>query len=85
MVYPIQVTESDYVCLKDMYITLKEIGKIWIVSVQRILLICKFINFMVVLFKANKLINLLKFAYNFLREKVNFSLIHPTHINIHSF
>ena len=28
--------------------------------------------------------NFPKFAYNFLCEKVNFSLIHPTHITIHS-
>ena len=31
-----------------------------------------------------KKLNLSKFAYNFLSEKANFSLIHPTHIVIYS-
>ena len=35
---------SNYVFLKDMYITSKGIGKISFVSVLRILLICKFLN-----------------------------------------
>ena len=35
---------SNYLYLKDMYITLKGIGKILFVSVLRILLICKFLN-----------------------------------------
>ena len=37
---------SNYVYLKDMYITLKGIGKVLFVSVFRILLIRKFLNFM---------------------------------------
>ena len=37
---------SIHVYLKDMYITLKGIGKILFVSVLRILLICEFLNFM---------------------------------------
>ena len=54
--HPIQVTGSAYcgivfqtmyIHLKDMYITLKKIGKILFASVLRILLICKFRNFTV--------------------------------------
>ena len=67
---------SNYVYLKDMYLSLKGIGKILFVSVLRILLICK-----------PSLIKLKfpKFAFNFLCEKVIFSLINQTHITIHSF
>ena len=36
---------SNYVYLKDMHITLKEIVKIMFVWVLRVLLICKFLNF----------------------------------------
>ena len=45
---------SNYVYLKDMYIVLKEIGKIPLVSVLRILLTCKFLNFTAVLTKKLK-------------------------------
>ena len=52
----------NYVYYQDMYImTLKEIGKILIVSVLRILLICKFLNLTTVF--TNKL-NFPKVAYN---------------------
>ena len=71
------------VYLRDMYITLKDSGKVLFVSVFRILLICKFLNFTVVF--TNKKENFPKFAFNFLCGKVNFSLIHRTHITIHSF
>ena len=64
-----------------MYITLKGIGKIQFVSMLRILLICKFLNFTAAF---TKKWNFPKFAFNFPCEKVNFSLIHRTHINIHS-
>ena len=63
-----------------MYVTLRGIGKILFVSVLRILLICKFLNFTAVFTKKKNP----KFAYNFPYGKVNFSLIHPTHITIHS-
>ena len=36
---------SNYIYLKDIYLTLKEIGKIMFASVLKILLICKFLNF----------------------------------------
>ena len=36
---------SNYVYLKDIYLTLKEIGNIMFASVLKILLICKFLNF----------------------------------------
>ena len=36
---------SNYVYLKDIYLTLKEIGKIMFASLLKILLICKFLNF----------------------------------------
>ena len=90
LVHPIQVPGSTYCgdvfqttyTSKDMCITLKGIGKILFVSVFRILPICKFLNFTVVFFR--KKINP-KFAYNFPSERVNFSLVHRTHIPIHSF
>ena len=44
------------------------------VSVLRILLNCKFLNFAIVF---TKKINFPEFAYNFRCEKVNFSLIRP--------
>ena len=50
-----------YIYLKDMYITLKEIGEIFFVSVLRILLICKFLNFIAVFTKKEKK-NFVKFA-----------------------
>ena len=65
-----------------MYINLKGIGKVIFVSVLRILLICKFLNFTVVL---TKNYNFPKFAFNFPREEVKFIAITPTHITIHSF
>ena len=46
---------SNYAYLKDMYITLKGIGKILFVSVLKILLICKFLNFTVVVIKKIKI------------------------------
>ena len=52
------------------------------VSVLRILLICKFLNFTAAF---TKKINFSKFAFNFPCEKVNFSLIHQTHITIQSY
>ena len=44
---------SNYVYLRDMYITLKGIGKILFASVLRILLLCKFLNFTTVFIKRN--------------------------------
>ena len=65
----------SYVCLKDMYITLKRIGKILFGCMLRILLICKFLKFTTVF---TKKLNFPKFVSNTLCEKVNFSLIQPT-------
>ena len=84
---------SNYVYLKDTYITLKGIWKILFRSVLRILLICKFPNITAVMFTENfhffqfslNKINFPKFVYNFSCEKANFSLIHPTHITIQSY
>ena len=73
---------SNYAYLKDTYTTLKGIGKILFVSVLRILLICKFLNFTA---DSLKKLNFPKFVFNFPCEKGNFSLIHRTHITIHSF
>ena len=61
-----------------MYVNLKGIGKLLFVSVLRIFLISKSAAF-------TKKLNFPNFVYNFLREKVNFSLIHSTRVNIHSF
>ena len=44
---------STYIYLKDMYLTLKGIGKTLFVSVLRILLICKFLNFTAAFTKKN--------------------------------
>ena len=44
--YLLQNCFSNYVYLKDMYMSLKDIGKILFVSVLRILLICETLNFM---------------------------------------
>ena len=46
---------SNYVYLNNMYITLKGIGKIVLVSVLKTLLICKFLNFMAAFTKKIKL------------------------------
>ena len=73
---------SNYVYLKDMYITWKGTEKIMFVSVLKILLIWKFLNFTAAF---TKKWNSPKFALNFRCEKVNFSLIHRTYITIHSF
>ena len=73
---------SNYVYLNDMCMNLKGIGKILFVSVLRILIICKTLNFTAVFTKKLKFP---KFAFNFLCEKVNFTLTHGTHITIHSF
>ena len=43
-IYLLQNCFSNYVYLKDIYITLNGIGKIFFVSVLRILLICKFLK-----------------------------------------
>ena len=72
---------SNNVYLKDMYITLKEIGNILFVSVLRILLMYKFLNFPIVFTEKN----FPEFPNNFLCEKVNISLIHPIHFTIHIF
>ena len=53
-----------------------------VVSVLKILIICKFLNFTPFF---TKKLNFLKFACNFPCKKVNFGLSHPTHITIHSF
>ena len=82
-IYLLQICFSNYVYLKDMHITLKGIGKILFVSVLRTLLICKFLNFTAAFTK--KKLNFPKFAFNFPCEKVNFSLIHRTHITIQSY
>ena len=81
-IYLVRNGFSNYVCLKDTYMTLKGIGKILFVSVLRILLICKFLNFTAVF---TKKLNFPKFAFNCPIEKGSFSLIHQTHITIHSF
>ena len=52
-IYLLRNCFSNYVYLKDMYITLKGIGKILFVSVLRILLICKFLNFTAAFTKKN--------------------------------
>ena len=77
----------NYVYLKDMYITLEAIGKTLFVSVLRILLTCKSLNFTAAF---TKKIMFPKFAFvyiipwfNIPYEKVNFSLIHQTCITIH--
>ena len=57
-----------------MYITLKGIGKILFVSLLRILLICKFLNFTAVFIKTK--LTFSEFAYDSPCEKDNFSLIH---------
>ena len=44
-IYLLRNCFSNYVYLKDMYLSLKCIGKILFVSVLRILLICKILNF----------------------------------------
>ena len=56
---------------------LKRNWKNLFVSVLRILLICTFLNFIAVFTK--------KQTFQSLHKSVNFSLIHPTHITIHSF
>ena len=64
-----------------MYITLKGIEKALHVSVLEILLISKFLNFTAIFTK-----EILTFeTRNFPCKKVNFSLIHPSHITIYSF
>ena len=81
-IYLVRNGFSNYVCLKDTYMTLKSIGKILFVSVLRILLICKFLNFTAVF---TKKLDFPKFAFSCPCEKGSFSLIHQTHITIHSF
>ena len=74
-IYLMRNSFSNYVYLKDMYITLKEIEKILFVSVLRIFLICRFLDFTNVFTK--KELSFQNFAYNFLCENVNINLIHP--------
>ena len=52
-IYLLRYCFSNYVYLKDMYITLKGIGKILFASVLRTLLICKFLDFTTVFIKKN--------------------------------
>ena len=52
-IYLLQNCFSNYLHLKDMYTTLKGIGKIIFVSVIRIFLICKFLNFTAAFTKKN--------------------------------
>ena len=73
---------SNYVYVKDMHIILKGIEKMLFVLVLRILLICRFLNFTTTF---TKKIKSSKFAFNFPREKVNFSLIHQIRITIQSY
>ena len=54
-IYLLRNCFSNYVYLKDKYITLKGIGKILFLSASRILLICKFLNFTAVCTKKIKL------------------------------
>ena len=72
--YLLRNYSSNYMYLKDMYITSKRTEKILFVSVLRILPICKFLTFPAVFTKKN-----------FPCEKVIFSLIHPTYVTIHGF
>ena len=66
---------SNYLYLKDMYITLKEIEKILFVLVLEF---CSSVNFETSWPSSlNKNLNFSKFSYNFPCEKVNFSLIDP--------
>ena len=81
-IYLLRNSFSNYVYLKDIYITLKGIKKILFVSVLRTLLIFKFLNFTAVFTK--KRIRLSKICMQYSMSEVDFSLIHPTHINIHS-
>ena len=53
-IYLLRNCFSNYVYLKDTYITLKGIGKVLFVSVLRILLICKFLKFTTVFTKKIK-------------------------------
>ena len=70
-IYLLQKCFSNYVYLKDMYMTLEGTGKLLFASVLRNLLICRFLNSAAIFSKKIKL-----FAYNFTCDKVNFSLIH---------
>ena len=81
-IYLLRNSFSNYVYLKDICITLKGIKKILFVSVLRTLLIFKFLNFTAVFTK--KRIRLSKICMQYSMSEVDFSLIHPTHINIHS-
>ena len=81
-IYLLRNCFSKYVYLKHKcsYITLKGIRKIVIVSVLRILLICKFLKLTIIV--AKEKLNFPKFVYNFSYGKVNISTIHPTHITL---
>ena len=80
-IYLLQNCFSNYVYLKDMYITSKRIGNIQFTSMLRILLICTFLSFAATFTKKN----FSKFGCNFPLGKANFSLIHSTHIATYSF
>ena len=80
LVFPVQVTGCMFttklflkLCLKDMYIILKGIAKIQFISILKILIIFKFLNFTAFFTKKIDL-NFPKFAFNCPCEKVNFTL-----------
>ena len=81
---PLTTSKQNYVwrnCflnyyLKNMYITLKGIGKLPFVSMLTNLLISKFINFTIFFNKP---------AYSFSCVKVSFNLINTTHVTIYSY
>ena len=75
-IYLLRNCFSNYVYLKDTYIIFEGIGKILFLLVLAIILISKFLNFTAMF---TKTINFPKLSYNFSYEKVNFSIINPTH------
>ena len=79
-----QITGSTYyeIDFQTMCLALKGIGNILFISVLWILLIFKFLNFTAVF---TKKLNFPKSAHNFPCKKVNFSVMHPSHIIIDSF
>ena len=54
-IYLLRNCFSNYIYLKDMYITFKDIGKFLFLVVLKILLICKFLNFTTAFTKKIKL------------------------------
>ena len=65
---------ANYIYLKDVYITMKGIGKIRFVSVLRIFLICKFLNFTAVFIIISKFILNSKFSKVCIQFSVSGSL-----------